>query len=45
MDLANALGTVNHELLIGKFHANGFSKEALLIVLNYLSILREYIFG
>ena len=37
MDLSKAFDTVNHELLIAKLHAYGFSKESLDIILGYLS--------
>ena len=29
MNLSKAFGTINHELLIAKLHADGFSKQAL----------------
>ena len=37
MDLSKAFDTINHDLLIAKLHAYGFHKNALEIVLNYLS--------
>ena len=37
MDLSKAFDTINHELLIAKLEAYGFSHEALHIVLDYLS--------
>ena len=37
MDLSKAFDTINHQLLIAKLYAYGFSKEALEIILNYLS--------
>ena len=37
MDLSKAFDTINHELLIAKLHAYGFSKQALKIVLSYMS--------
>ena len=37
MDLSKAFDTINHELLIAKLHAYGFSKESLDIILGYLS--------
>ena len=37
MDLSKAFDTINHELLIAKLHAYGFSVDALKIVQSYLS--------
>ena len=37
MDLSKAFDTINHELLIAKLHAYGFSKKSLKLVLDYLS--------
>jgi len=37
MDLSKAFDTINHELLIAKLHAYGFSKDSLELVLDYLS--------
>ena len=37
MDLSKAFDTLNHDLLIAKLHAYGFSKEALKLVKSYLS--------
>ena len=37
MDLSKAFDTINHELLIAKLHAYGFSKNSLSIILSYLS--------
>ena len=37
MDLSKAFDTINHELLIAKLHAYGFSKDALYIIHSYLS--------
>ena len=37
MDLSKAFDTINHELLIAKLHAYGFSMDALKIVHSYLS--------
>ena len=35
MDLSKAFDTINHELLIAKLHAHGFSIEALEVLLSY----------
>ena len=37
MDLSKAFDTINHELLIGKLHACGFSKDALKLIFSYIS--------
>ena len=37
MDLSKAFDTINHELLIAKLEAYGFDKQALAIILNYLT--------
>ena len=37
MDLSKAFDTINHELLVAKMHAYGFSIDALKIVHSYLS--------
>ena len=37
MDLSEAFDTLNHELLIAKLEAYGFDKDALAILLSYLS--------
>ena len=37
MDLSKAFDTINHELLIAKLHAYGLDKNALTIMLSYLS--------
>ena len=37
MDLSKAFDTINHQLLIAKLHVYGFSKDALELILNYLS--------
>ena len=36
MDLSKAFGTINHDLLIAKLKAYGFSKEALKLMKSYL---------
>ena len=37
MDLSKAFDTINHERLIAKLHAYGFTKKSLTIIFNYLS--------
>ena len=37
MDLLKAFDTINHELLIAKLYAYGFSKDALKLIFNYMS--------
>ena len=37
MDLSKAFDTINHELLIAKLNAYGFSDSALKLILDYLS--------
>ena len=37
MDLSKAFDTINHELLIAKLYAYGFSKSAVRLILSYLS--------
>ena len=36
-DLSKAFDTINHQLLIAKLHAYGFSKDSLQLILDYLS--------
>ena len=37
MDLSKAFDTINHELLIAKLYAYGFSKDALELINSYMS--------
>ena len=37
MDLSKAFDTLNHDLLIAKLHAYGFSRNALMLIKSYLS--------
>ena len=37
MDFSKAFDTINHELLIAKLYAYGFSKDALKLIHSYLS--------
>ena len=43
MDLSKAFDTINHELLIAKLYAYGFTKESLMIILSYLSDLWQHV--
>ena len=36
MDLSEAFDTINHDLLLAKLEAYGFSNNALLFILSYL---------
>ena len=37
MDLSKAFDTINHQLLIAKLYAYGFSKDALELIMSYLN--------
>ena len=37
MDLSKAFDTINHQLLLEKVHAYGFSKQASAIICSYLA--------
>ena len=41
MNLSKAFDTINHELILAKFHAYGFSKHSLLIIFSYSSDRRQ----
>ena len=43
MDLSKAFDTINHELLIAKLHAYGFTKKSLTVIFNYLSDRWQYV--
>ena len=43
MDLSKAFDTINHELLLAKLHAYGFSEQALLILSSYLSNRKQHV--
>ena len=43
MDLSKAFDTINHQLLLAKLHAYGFSKQALAIICSYLSNRKQRI--
>ena len=43
MDLSKAFDTINHQLLLPKLHAYGFSQQALAIVCSYLSNRKQRI--
>ena len=37
MDLSKAFDTINHEFLVAKLNANGFSKEKIRLIFSYLN--------
>ena len=43
MDLSKSFDTINHQLLLAKLHAYGFSKQALAIICSYLSNRKQRI--
>ena len=43
MDLSKAFDTINHQLLLAKLHAYGFSQQALAIICSYLSNQKQRI--
>ena len=43
MDLSKAFDTINHQLLLVKLHAYGFSQQALAIICSYLSNRKQRI--
>ena len=43
MDLSKVFDTTNHQLLLAKLHAHGFSKQALTIICGYLSNRKQRI--
>ena len=43
MYLTKAFDTINHQLLLAKLHAYGFSKQALAIICSYLSDRKQRI--
>ena len=43
MDLSRAFDTINHELLIVKLDAYGFSKKSLELILDYLSNCLQHV--
>ena len=43
MDLSKAFDTINHQLLLAKLHAYGFSQQALAIICSYLSNRKQRI--
>ena len=43
MDLDKAFDKINHQLLLAKLHAHGFSQQALAIICSYLSYRKRRI--
>ena len=43
MDLSKVFDTINHQLLLAKLHAYGFSQQALAIICSYLSNRKQRI--
>ena len=43
MDLSKAFDTINHQLMLAKSHAYGFSKQTLDIICSYLSNRKQKI--
>ena len=43
MDLSKVSDTINHQLLLAKLHAYGFSQQALAIICSYLSNRKQRI--
>ena len=41
MDLSKAFDAINHDLLIAKLHAYGFSKESLILIKSYFRNRRQ----
>ena len=37
MDLSKAFDTINHDLLIAKYHAHGFDKTSVKLLFSYLN--------
>ena len=42
MDLSKAFDTINHKLLVAKLHAYGFNKDALELILDYMSFFQSW---
>ena len=43
MDLSKAFDTINHQLLLAKLHAYGFSKQVFVVICSYLSNRKQRI--